>query len=153
MKRLGALRIGQIVGLGFGLMLLAALLIALVGRAAYDITQQQRETIQARSEVESLTLTLEVLSIKRTEALRRYLESGNVGFLANFQTFQAAYADTHSRLGRLLYMPQETQSLQAVVEAETTLSDKIQAILRLSNEGHPDEARFLWINEGITAQG
>lgn len=152
MKGLRSLRIGQIIGIGFGLILLVALLIALVGRIAYDITQQQRATIQTRSNVERLTLALENLSIKRTEALRRYLDSGNVNLLADYQTRQSAYADTYSRLVSLLSTPQETQSLQAVVETEAVLNRNMQAVLGLYNEGSPDAARLLWIKEGAAAQ-
>jgi serine phosphatase RsbU (regulator of sigma subunit)/CHASE3 domain sensor protein len=152
MKRIRSFRIGQVVGIGFGLVLLVALLIALVGRIAYDISQWQRDIIQRRSDVKSLTLELEILSIKRTETLRRYLESANVSFLAAYQTHQAAYADTYSRLVNLLDTPQETQSLQAVLEAETGLNNKAQEVLRLYNDGFPAAARFLWSSEGTTAQ-
>ena len=124
--------------------LLAALLIAVVGRVAYDITQQQRETIQTRSDVERLTLALEIVSIKRTETLRRYLESGNGAFLADYQTHQTAYADTFSRLADLLDTPQESQLLRAVVETETSLNEKSREVLNLYNEGFPDAARALW---------
>lgn len=48
MKRTRTLPIGQLVGVGFGLVLFLALLIGLGGRVAYDISKRQNEIIQTR---------------------------------------------------------------------------------------------------------
>jgi hypothetical protein len=76
MKRLHSLHIGQLIGLGFGLILLLALLIALGLISAYVISKQQSAVIQTRGEVESLAQELEILSAQRSDYLRRHLIAG-----------------------------------------------------------------------------
>lgn len=152
MKRLGFSGIGQIVGVGFGLILLLALLIGALGRVAYDISQQQNNTIQRRGDVERLTLQLEIISTERTEALRQYLQENDVTLLATYQTRQLAYADTYAQLLPLLSTPAEHQALQMVSEAETRFNAKAQEILDLYNDGFPAAAQFLWDSEGAEAQ-
>lgn len=152
MVRMQSLRIGQVVGLGFGLILFLALLIGLAGRAAYDISRWQRDVIRNRGDVERLTLQLELLSVQRTDALRRYLDSADVSFLAAYQTRQSAYADTFSRLEMRLSTPQEQQALQVVKSAEENFNNKAKEVLSLYNDDFPASARFLWSGEGIAAQ-
>jgi len=152
MKRLRSIRIGQVVGLGFGLILLMALIIGFFGRIAYDVSRWQRNTIETRSNVERLTLELEIISGQRTEALRRYLESNDLSLLAAYQQHQSAYADTYSRLDKLLRTPAETSALRNVELAEISLDDKAREVLALYNQGFPASARFLWNTEGIVAQ-
>lgn len=149
---LRALGIGQIVAVGFGLILLLALAIGLVGRIAYDISQWQRDIIRTRGDVERLTLQLELISTQRTESLRRYLDSADVNFLAAYQTRQSTYSDTFAQIEILLATPQEIAALQAVEIAEAQLNDKAQEVLDLYNDGFPASARFLWSNEGVAAQ-
>lgn len=151
-KRVRAPRVGQVVALGFGLVLLIAFLIGLLGRLAYDISADQRDVIQTRGEVERLALRLELVSFRRTEALNQYLASTNVSFLANYQTYQSAYNDTFSRLSRLLNTPAEQEALGAVVTAETALDDKADEVLRLNSQGFSASAHFLWNSEGEAAQ-
>src|SRR5262245_45356195 len=112
MKRIRALPIGQVIGLGFGLVLILASLIGLLGRATYDITSWQNNVIQNRGDVERLTLELEILSIQRTQNLRRYLELAEPTMLATYQQNEAAYVDTYARLAQLLKTPEEIQALQ-----------------------------------------
>lgn len=152
MKRVQTLRVGQIVALGIGGVLIIASLVAVLGRAAYVISANQRETIANRSEVERLTLRLELASIRRTEALDNFLASGQVTLLANYQTQQAAYNDTFSRLSHLLNTPQEAAALQDVVAAGSNLEAKAEEVIRLHNQEFAASARFLWNSEGDTAQ-
>ncbi len=152
MKGWQKLGVGQVVALGFGVVLLIASLIAVLGRIAYEISINQRAAIATRSEVERLTLQLELVSIRRTEALDRFLASGNVTLLADYQTQQAAYNDTFSRLSRRLNTPAEVAALQAVVTAQETLEDKADEMLRLHNQDFIASARFLWNSEGRLAQ-
>ena len=49
MKRVYSLRIGQVVGIGFGLILFLALLVGLGGRLAYDVSKRQNNVIQTRA--------------------------------------------------------------------------------------------------------
>jgi len=91
MKRARTLRIGQLVGVGFGLILLLALLIALGLISAYAITKQQSAVIQTRGEVESLAQELEILSIQRNDYLRRYLEDEGDTFLNDYYSDEIAF--------------------------------------------------------------
>jgi len=152
MKQMRRIHLGQVIGLGFGLILFLTLLIALLGRIAYDISRTQNNTIQTRGDVAQLTLQLEIISVQRTESLRRYLENEDVNLLATYQTRQLAYSDTYSRLAPLLNTPSEKQTLQNVVSAETAFNEKAQEMLKLFNDGFPTAARFLWAGEGIDTQ-
>jgi len=152
MEQLRALRVGQVVGLGFGLTLFLASFIGLLGRLTYDISRWQRDTIQVRSDVERLTLQLEILSIQRTEALRRYLDTADATWFSMYETRQSAYGDTNLLLTNLLTTPAEKAALQNVVAAETALNDKAQEILRLYDGNFQASARFLWMSEGNLAQ-
>ncbi len=152
MKPLRRLLVGQVVAVGFISVLLMAALIALLGRVAYDISTRQRDTIETRREVERLTLRLELLSIRRTDALDRYLQSSNVQILATYQTHQSAYIDTFSRLSRLLNTPKEEAALEAVVTAGNEFEKKAEEVLRLNNQDFSASARFLWNSEGSVAQ-
>lgn len=152
MNRIRSIRIGQAVGLGFGLTLFLASFIGLLGRIAYDISSWQRDTVQTRSDVERLTLQLEILSTQRTEVLRRYFDSANVTLLAGYQTRQSAYNDTYVRLADLLKTPEEIEALQRVNSATAAFDDKVQEILRLYNDEFQASARFLWESEGALAQ-
>ncbi|MCB0208939.1 MAG: SpoIIE family protein phosphatase [Anaerolineae bacterium] len=152
MKRLQIVRIGQVIGTGFGIILCLALLTGLLGRIAYDVSVWQRETIKTRSTVDRLTLELELISIRRTDALRRYLDSGDVTLLASYQTFQLAYADISSRLEDVIHTSEELNALDAVKQTEETFSDKEREILHLYQDGFDESARFLWDTEGVKAQ-
>jgi serine phosphatase RsbU (regulator of sigma subunit)/CHASE3 domain sensor protein len=152
MKRIRAIRVGQVVGLGFGLTLFLASFIGLLGRIAYDISSWRRDIIQTRSNVERLTLQLEILSTQRTEAFRRYLDSADATLLTTYQTRQAAYNDIYSRLADILSTPAEKEALQKVVMAEAAFDDKVEEILRLYDDGFEASARFLWENEGTAVQ-
>ena len=151
MKSIRHLRIGQVIGIGFGLILLLALVIALLGRIAYDINNWQSNIIQTRGDVERLSLQLEIVSAQRVDALDRYLENNDVTFLANYQTTQAAYNDIFSRLQILLHSPEEIQSLHNVIDAEAGFSRKVDEILALYDD-FPAAALFLWDSEGIISQ-
>lgn len=150
--RIRALRIGQVIGLGFALILALASLIGLFGRLAYDITRWQSNVIQNRSDVERVTLELEILSIQWTEAFRRYLASAEESTLVVSEEHQAAYSDTYARLSQLLNTPAEIQALQQVQVAETALNRKAEEILHLHDSDFPAAARFLWDSEGAAAQ-
>ena len=152
MKPLRRLRVGQIVAVGFISVLLMASLIALLGRIAYDISTRQRDTIETRREVERLILRLELLSIRRTDALDHYLQSSNVQILATYQSHQSAYIDTFSRLTRLLNTPREEAALTDVETAGNAFEKKAEEVLRLNNQDFSASARFLWNSEGDNAQ-
>jgi serine phosphatase RsbU (regulator of sigma subunit)/CHASE3 domain sensor protein len=152
MKNITFAGVGQIVGVGFGLILMLALLVGVLGRLAYDVSQQQNRTVQTRGDVERLTLQLEIISAKRTDALRRYLQNQDVTLLSAYQTYQLAYADTTSRLLPLLSTPQEHQALNSVSKTEAQFNRKAQEIIDLSNDGFPAAAQFLWDNEGVQSQ-
>ena len=140
-------RIGQVVGLGFALILCLALLIGLMGRIAYEISKRQNNIIQTRGDVGNLSLQLEMLAIQRTEALRRYLESEDEGSVEAYQAYQDRYAATYEELAMLLHTPAELQALQTVKAAEANFEAKAQEMLRLY-EDFPSSAYFLWTNEG-----
>ncbi len=152
MKRAWTLRIGQIVGIGFGLTLFLALLIGVGGRGAYDISKRQSQVIQTRGNVEKLTLELEILAIQRTDALRRYLETRNATFLVEYRDKEVAYDKVFDQLTALLHTPKEIQALQAVVVVETAFDSKAQEVFRLYDSQFPGAARFIWDNEGVKAQ-
>jgi serine phosphatase RsbU (regulator of sigma subunit) len=152
MKAIQTLKVGQVVGLGFGLTLFLASFIGLLGRLAYDISRWQRDIIQTRGDVERLSLQLEILSFQRTEALRLFLASADVSLLEAYEIHQAAYAETYTRLAERLNTQEETEALQKVVAAKTAFEDKAQEILRLYNGGFEASARFLWATEGSDAQ-
>lgn len=152
MDRIKFVRIGQVIGTGFGIILCLALLTGLLGRIAYDVSVWQRDSIRTRSAVDRLTLELELISIRRTEALRRYLDSADVTLLASYQTFQLAYADIASRLAGFITTSEELRALEAVEQAEEIFSNKEHEILRLYQDGFEASARFLWETEGVMAQ-
>lgn len=152
MKRTYALPIGQLVGMGFGLVLFLALLIGLGGRAAYDISKRQNEVIQTRGALTGLTLELKIQVIQRTDALRRYLDSDNGIFLALYQQYTSSYVEVFDQATNLLRTVGEAQALQQVAAAEANFSAKVQEVLRLYNGGFPSAARFLWASEGVAAQ-
>ena len=124
MKNFRFVRIGQVIGTGFGIILCLALLTGLLGRIAYDVSVWQRDTIRTRSDVDRLTLELELISVRRTDALRRYLDSSDVTLLANYQTFQLAYADIFTRLVNVITTAEELRALEAVKVAEYLFSGK-----------------------------
>lgn len=152
MKGIRFVRIGQVIGTGFGFILCLALLTGFLGWIAYEVSIWQRDNIRTRSDVDRLTLELELISIRRTDALRRYLASADVTLLARYQTFQLAYADIFSRLNEIITTPEELGALAVVREAEAVFSSKEQEILRLYQDGFEASARFLWDTEGVTAQ-
>lgn len=152
LRKIRSLQIGQTIGLGFVLILVVASLTALLGWIAYEVSTRQRTAVEIRGEVERLTLELELLSVRRTEALDRYLISGRINYLAAYQGHQAAYADSSSRLQVLLSTVREQEALQEVARAELALDSKAQEILRLYNSGYESSARFLWGTEGEVAQ-
>jgi serine phosphatase RsbU (regulator of sigma subunit)/CHASE3 domain sensor protein len=157
MKPLLTAPIGHVVGVGFGLIFALTLLVALGGRIAYNINKQQDEVIQARSEVERLTLALEILAIRRTDALRRYLASDpalapNSHLLEAYQNHKAAYDTAYPQIAALLNTPEEAQTLAAVAQAEAAFDNKAQEMLRLYASNFPSSARFLWESEGLAAR-
>lgn len=152
MKRLHSLRLGQLIGLGFGLILLLALLIALGLISAYAITKQQGVVIQTRGEVESLAQELEILSAQRSDYLRRYLNNEGDTFLENYYSHEIAFEAIFDKIAPLLVTGEEQQALQAVASAETGVDKKAQETLLLHNSGFPAASRLLWANEGGRAQ-
>lgn len=152
LKRIHTLRIGQIVGLGFGLTLCLALLVGLSGRLAYEISKRQNAIIQTRSQVDSLTMELEIRAIQRTETLRHYLDTENAAYLLAFQENNTAYKDALDSLAALLNRPEEHLAWQAVVAAEKAFDDKAREVFRLYDNHFPGSARFLWASEGLAAQ-
>lgn len=152
MKRIRALRIGQVVGISFGLILVLALITGILGRVAYEVSQWQRETIQTRGSVNRLTLELEIISIRRTAALRRFLSSADPSFLEAHSNFQTVYAETLANLANLISTPEEIQALDAVKAAEAAFSRKEEEILQLYEDGFDASARFLWDTEGADVQ-
>ena len=130
MKQFRTLPIGQVIGLGFTLVLTITLLIAFLGYILYSTSQEQKNTIQTRSSVASLTLELKLLSIQRTKTIDRYLELDDITFLSTYQTYQSAYIETYSRLADLINRPEEKNALQSVVNAEDDFDSKAQEVLR-----------------------
>ncbi len=152
MNRVQHLRIGQIVGLGFGFTLFLALLVGLGGRLAFDISKQQNAIIQTRADVDSLTLELEILAMRRTDALRRYLETQSASFLVTYRDTEVAYDQVFDRLTTLLRTEPEVDDWRAVIAAEAALDDKAQEVFRLYDSKFPASARFLWNSEGVDTQ-
>lgn len=152
MKRFQSVRIGQIIALGFGLILFLALLIGLGGRMAYDVSQQQQAVIQTRGDVERLTLELEILAVKRTDALAQYLETTSALFLVEFQDAEVDYNRVFGDLAELLRTSEETGALQRVTITEARFANKAQEALRLYDSQFPGSARFLWATEGNAAR-
>lgn len=152
MKRLHSLHIGQLVGIGLGLILLLALLIALGLISAYAITKQQSVVIQTRGEVESLAQELEILSAQRSDYLRRYLNGEDDALLDNYYSHEIAFESIFDKIALLLVTNQERQALQAVDSAEAGVDNKAQEALLLYNSSFPAAARLLWANEGSRAQ-
>jgi serine phosphatase RsbU (regulator of sigma subunit)/CHASE3 domain sensor protein len=146
------LPIGQLVGLGFGLILFLALLIGLGGRIAYDISRRQSEITQTRGNLTSLTMNLKIQVIQRTDALRRYLDSGNGNYLALYQSHTRDYDSVYQQATALLRTLDEAETLQQVAVAEASFTGKAQEVLRLYDSGFPSAARFLWASEGIATQ-
>ena len=152
MKQAYAIRIGQLVGAGLGLTLFLVLVVGAAGRIAYDVSKRQNAIIQTRGEVDSLALELQILAIRRTDTLRRYLDTQGASYLVVYRDNQIAYKNVFTELTALLHTPQEIEAWQAVVAAETALDDKAQESFRLYDGGFPETARFLWDNEGLMAQ-
>jgi serine phosphatase RsbU (regulator of sigma subunit)/CHASE3 domain sensor protein len=152
MKRARTIHIGQIVGVGLGLILFLVLVVGLAGRLAYDVSKGQNAIIQTRGEVESLALELQILATRRTDAMRRYLDTQSATYLVLYRDAEVDYDQIFTELTPLLRTPQEIESWQAVVLAEAALDDKAQEVFRLYDTGFPDSARFLWDSEGLQAQ-
>ncbi len=152
MKQMPTFHIGKIVGLGFGLTLFLALLVGVGGRLAYDISKRQNDIIQTRGEVDSLTLELQILAIRRTEALRRYLDTESALFLVAYRDAEVAYDKVFDQLTALLRTPEERTALQGIVSAESAFDGKAQEMFRLYDSQFPASARFLWASEGLEAQ-
>lgn len=152
MKRAHTIRIGQIVGAGLGLTLFLALVVGLAGRIAYDVSKRQNALIQTRAEVDSLTLELQILAIRRTDTLRRYLDTRSATYLVVYRDNELAYEKVFTGLTPLLRTPPEVEAWQAVVAAETALDNKAQEAFSLYDNGFPESARFLWELEGLSAQ-
>ena len=152
MKRTHTLRIGQLVGAGLGLTLFLALVVGLAGRLAYDVSKRQNEIVQTRGEVNSLALELQILAIRRTDSMRRYLETRSATYLVVYRDTEIGYDNVFSELTALLHTPSEIEAWQAVVKAETALDDKAQEVFRLYDSGFGNAAGFLWENEGVKAQ-
>lgn len=152
MKFIYTLRVGQVVGLGFVVVLILALLIGLIGRVAYDISKWQNDLTQRRSEVDQLTLELQLLAVRRTEALRNFLDTDNKDYLNTYRTYRTDYRTINQQLAALLSTPEERQALQNVNKAHTRLDDKAVEVVRLYLEGFPAAAGFLWTKEGLILQ-
>lgn len=148
MERVRTLRIGQLVGAGFGLILLLALLIALGLISAYAISKRQSAAAQTRSQAESLAQELEILLTQRSDFLRRYLESEGEDFLNNYYSHEIAFEANYKKIAVLLVTPEEQQALQAVDAAEVAVDSKAQEALLLHKSNFPAAARLLWANEG-----
>ena len=145
MQRTHTLRIGQLVGAGLGLTLFLALVVGLAGRLAYDVSKRQNEIVQTRGQVNSLALELQILAIRRTDSMRRYLETRSATYLVVYRDTEIGYDNVFSELTALLHTPSE-------IEAETALDDKAQEVFRLYDSGFANAAGFLWENEGVKAQ-
>lgn len=152
MKRFRSFGIGQIVAIGFGLILFLALLIGVGGRVAYDVSRRQREAIQTRGDVERQALQLEILANERTDVLQQYLETGQPSLLADYQAKGEVYDEVFEQLAELLRTPAETEALRAVTRAEAAFNSKGQEALRLYESRFPNAALFLWESEGLAAQ-
>jgi serine phosphatase RsbU (regulator of sigma subunit) len=153
MFRLKSIRIGHVVGLGFGIILLLALVIGALGRIAYDVVNYEQDIIRRRGEVERLSLELEIAAIRRTSSLRRYLDQAEGSIQAGNHVYQQSFDESYQSLTRLIDNPEENEALQAVRLAEVAFSRKEQEILQLFEEdGFEAAARFLWDREGVVAQ-
>lgn len=152
MKRVPTLRIGQLVGLGFSLILLLALLIALGLISAYAITKQQGELIETRAEVESLAQELEIRTTQRNDFLRRYLANEGDKFLENYYSHEIAVEHIFDKISALLVTTEEQQVLQQLTAAEAAADKKAQETLLLYNSNFPAAARLLWATEGSRVQ-
>jgi len=146
MKRARTIHIGQIVGAGLGLILFLLLVVGVAGRLAYDVSKRQNAIIQTRGDVDSLTLELQILATRRTDAMRRYLDTQSATYLVLYRDAEVDYDTVFTELTTLLHTPQEIERWQAVVLAETALDDKAYEVFRLYDSGFPDTARFLWEN-------
>ncbi|HMQ55418.1 MAG TPA: SpoIIE family protein phosphatase [Anaerolineae bacterium] len=147
-----SLRMGQFVGLNFGLVLLLAILIGLAGRAAYQISLQQNEVIQTRNRVERLTLRMQILTLERTDLLRRYLESGNRRQRLLYQSKHGEYETVYNELAFLLRNTNEARALQVVLETEDAFDGAVQEAFDLYDSGSPAEAQQFWETEGWVLQ-
>ncbi|HMR63936.1 MAG TPA: SpoIIE family protein phosphatase [Anaerolineae bacterium] len=153
MARLQSIKIGHVVGLGFGLILMLALVTGALGRIAYEVVNYEQEIIGRRSEVDRLSLELEIAAIRRTSSLRRYLDQADENILAGNQAYQQNFDASYQSLARLIDNPEENEALQAVRLAEAAFSRNEQEILQLFEEdGFQAAARFLWDREGVVAQ-
>ncbi len=152
MKQARSFRIGQLIGAGFGLILLLALLIALGLISAYAISKNQNQLIQNRGEVESMVQQLEILSARRSEFLRRYLETGAPDLLAAYENQEFAFHGLFDQIIPLIGPPEEQQALQDVAAADTLFDKKTQEVLRLYDSNFPAAARLVWENEGREVQ-
>ena len=152
MNRTRTIHIGQIVGAGLGLTLFLVLVVGLAGRLAYDVSKRQNAIIQTRGDVDSLALELQILSTRRTDAMRRYLDTQSATYLVLYRDAEVDYDTIFTELTTLLRTPQEIENWQAVVLAEAALDDKAQEVFRLYDSGFPNAAAFLWDSEGLQAQ-
>ena len=152
MNRTRTIHIGQIVGAGLGLTLFLVLVVGLAGRLAYDVSKRQNAIIQTRGDVDSLALELQILATRRTDAMRRYLDTRSATYLVLYRDAEVDYDTIFTELTTLLRTPQEIESWQAVVLAEAALDDKAQEVFRLYDSGFPNAAGFLWESEGLKAQ-
>lgn len=152
MKFTYTLPVGQVVGLGFVVVLILALLIGLIGRVAYDISNWQNDLSQRRSEVDQLTLELQLLAIRRTDTLQNFLDTHNEDYLSTYRTYRTNYKTVNQQLAGLLTTPEERQALQNVIKTHNRLDDKAVEVVRLYLEDFPVAASFLWTKEGLTLQ-
>lgn len=147
-KFISSLRVGQFVGLNFGVLLSVALLIGLAGLSAYGVSKQQNEVILARNRVERLTLQLQMLTLERTALLRNYLESSDPRQRLSYQSKHTEYINVYSELAALLRNSQEARALQAVVEAEDAFDRLVDETFGLFDNGDINRAKSVWNREG-----
>lgn len=151
-RLISSLRLGQFVGLNFGLVLLLAIFIGLAGRVAYQISLQQNEVIQTRNRVERLSLQLQILTLERTDLLRRYLESGNQRQRLLYQSKHGEYETVYNELAFLLRNTDEARALQFVLEAEDAFDVAVMKTFKLYDSGSLAEAQQFWDTEGWLLQ-
>ncbi len=150
MKFTNKLSIRQFVIISFGLVLLLALLIGAAGRVAFVISKQQNENIQLRSQVNNLTLNLQILTLERIDLMRRFLETDDVRLRLSYQGKQSEYISTYAELAALLRNPTEALALQNVLDAEDEFNNLVEETFALYDEENVAQAQQIWAEEGET---
>ena len=147
-----SLRVGQLVALNLGVVLIVALLIGALGRVAYNVSKQQNAVIQTRNQVDRLTMRLQILTIERVDILRRVLETEDVRLRLLYQSKQSEYVTAYSELATLLRNPAEAAALRDVLNAEDEFNRVVQETFALYNSGQAEDARQLWDSQGLALQ-